>query len=120
MGFNIGMNSGVFNVENTGSGSAQQGSFQFRKHQADPALTAADEGVYTCRIPDEIGSNVDVNMGVYLSGFQSMMSIGIQRVSVYLDYCHPHSSYNAAGKLSINMQHTILSYSSSHCIQSHI
>ena len=33
---------------------------------------AVDEGVYTCRIPDETGSDVDVNIGVYRNGFNSM------------------------------------------------
>ena len=38
----------------------------------EPDLTAADEGVYTCRIPDETGSDVDVNIGIYRNGFNSM------------------------------------------------
>ena len=29
-------------------------------------LTHSDEGVYTCRIPDETGRIVDVNIGIYL------------------------------------------------------
>ena len=37
----------------------------------EPALTAAHEGVYTCRIPDETGNVVDVNIGVYTNGFNS-------------------------------------------------
>ena len=69
--FNIGgQSSGVFSVEKTGSG--QPGSVQFRNrinHQPD--LTAADEGVYSCRIPDESGAVVDVNIGVYRNGFNS-------------------------------------------------
>ena len=66
--FNIGMSVGVFIVQQTGGGS---GSVQFRNRQADPDLTAADEGVYTCRIPDDTGSDVDVNIGVYRNGFNS-------------------------------------------------
>ena len=34
-------------------------------------LTADDNGVYTCRIPDESGTIVDVNIGVYATGFNS-------------------------------------------------
>ena len=32
-------------------------------------LTADDNGVYTCRIPDESGTIVDINIGVYQNGF---------------------------------------------------
>ena len=34
-------------------------------------LTSAVAGVYTCRIPDETGAMVDVNIGVYQNGFNS-------------------------------------------------
>ena len=67
--FAIGTSAGVFIVQQTGGSS---GSVQFRNRVgAEPALTAADEGVYTCRIPDETGSDVDVNIGVYRNGFNS-------------------------------------------------
>ena len=32
--------------------------------------SAADQGVYTCRIPDESNNSVDVNIGIYLNGFK--------------------------------------------------
>ena len=67
--FNVGQNSGVFSVENTGSG--HPGSIQVRNHAGTDTLTAADEGVYSYRIPDETGSDVDVNIGVYRNGFNS-------------------------------------------------
>ena len=69
--FAIGENSGVFIVQKTGSGSAQPGSVQFRNRVEAETLTAAHEGVYTCRIPDETGNDVDVNIGVYRNGFNS-------------------------------------------------
>ena len=31
-------------------------------------LRSNEQGIYTCRIPDETGSIVDVNVGLYLSG----------------------------------------------------
>ena len=68
--FNIGQNSGVFSVENTGSGS-NPGSVHFRNRVGAETLTAAHEGVYSCRIPDETGNVVDVNIGVYRNGFNS-------------------------------------------------
>ena len=64
--FNIGQTSGVFNIEQPKGGL---GFVQFRRAET---LTAADEGVYSCRIPDETGSDVDVNIGVYQNGFNSM------------------------------------------------
>ena len=53
--FNIGQNTGVFTVQQTGDGS---GSVQFRNRVWAETLTAADERVYTCRIPDETGIEV--------------------------------------------------------------
>ena len=36
------------------------------------SLTSDDQGVYTCRIPDESNDiPVDVNIGIYLNGFNS-------------------------------------------------
>ena len=32
------------------------------------ALASNEQGIYTCRIPDETGVTVDVNVGLYLSG----------------------------------------------------
>ena len=70
--FNIGISAGVLSVEQPGGGSNNPGSLQFRNRVGtEDALTAADEGVYTCRIPDESGIMVDVNFGVYLNGFTS-------------------------------------------------
>ena len=66
--FAIGHNTGVFIVQQTGGGS---GSVQVRNRAGTDTLTAADEGVYSCRIPDETGSDVDVNIGVYRNGFNS-------------------------------------------------
>ena len=37
----------------------------------EDALTADDNGVYTCRIPDESRPMVNVNIGVYANGFNS-------------------------------------------------
>ena len=67
--FNIGKNSDVFRVELIAGAPS---SLRFRNRaDTEIALTAADEGVYTCRIPDETGNDVDVNVGVYRNGFNS-------------------------------------------------
>ena len=71
--FNIGETSGVFSVDALGYYyGGQPGSVRFRNSaNNEPALTADDEGVYSCRIPDETGNDVDVNIGVYQNGFNS-------------------------------------------------
>ena len=69
--FNIGQSTGVFSVASIGN-PVQPGSVQFHNRaNNEPALTTADEGVYTCRMPDETGGDVDVNIGVYRNGFDS-------------------------------------------------
>ena len=69
--FTIGKTSGVFSVSQLGGGSGQPGSLRFNNRVGVEVLTADDEGVYTCRIPDETGNEVDVNIGVYQNGFNS-------------------------------------------------
>ena len=71
--FDIGQNMGVFSVLSIGN---QPGSLRFlNRDGTHPALTAADEGVYSCRIPDETGNVVDVNIGVYRNGFNSELRV---------------------------------------------
>ena len=65
--FNIGQNNGVFSVASLGN-PVQPGSIRIR---TVTSLTAAVQGVYSCRIPDETGNDVDVNIGVYQNGFNS-------------------------------------------------
>ena len=62
-------NTGDFDLQR---GGTQRGTLQFFNRVGnEPALTSDDNGVYTCRIPDESGTLVDVNIGVYASGFYS-------------------------------------------------
>ena len=71
--FNISQSSDVFIVQQTGpgGGSGHPGSVLFRNRVVAETLTAAHEGVYSCRIPDGTGGDVDVNIGVYRNGFNS-------------------------------------------------
>ncbi len=41
-------------------------------NQGRGALSAEEEGVYTCRMLDENGATVEVNVGIYRNGFNSM------------------------------------------------
>ncbi len=43
----------------------------FVRIRVDTTLSAEEEGVYTCRIPDENGETVEVNFGLYRDGFNS-------------------------------------------------
>ena len=53
-------------------------------------LTAVDNGVYACRIPDESGAMVDVNIGVYTTGFNSE-SCQLCSENSYLSFHRPCS-----------------------------
>ena len=69
----IGLTTGPFAVGRIGN-PIQPASFLVRNLAGiEIALTAADEGVYTCRIPDENGNDVDVNIGIYRNGFNSKL-----------------------------------------------
>ena len=63
--FNIGQTFGAFRVGTIGT---EPGTVTLRNNGAP---TNADNGVYSCRIPDESGAMVDVNIGVYRNGFNS-------------------------------------------------
>ena len=67
----IGQTTGPFAVGRIGN-PIQPASFLVQNLAGfEIALTAADEGVYTCHIPDENGNDVDVNIGIYRNGFNS-------------------------------------------------
>ena len=37
--------------------------------RANGVLTAGDQGIYTCTIPDDSGNSIAINVGLYPSGF---------------------------------------------------
>ena len=41
-------------------------------------LTASEQGVYTCRMPFEGGGEGEINIGVYLNGFNSELILLVQ------------------------------------------
>ena len=77
----IGLDGNALPIDSSGAGVTTGGlnvrrgnpATVFVRNRAanEPALTAAEVGVYTCRIPDESGTIVDVNIGVYANGFNS-------------------------------------------------
>ena len=77
----IGLDGNALSIDSTGAG-VTTGGLNIRQQSPatvsvrnrfanEPDLTAAEAGVYTCRIPDETGNDVDVNIGVYTNGFNS-------------------------------------------------
>ena len=86
--FNIGQNNGVFSVASLGNPvqPVQPGSIRI---QTVTSLTAAVQGVYSCRIPDETGNDVDVNIGVYQNGFNSeSVHLPVMLYSIGSMYAH--------------------------------
>ena len=37
--------------------------------RANSVLTAGDQGIFTCTIPDDSGNTIDINVGLYSTGF---------------------------------------------------
>ena len=73
----IGLDGNALPIDSSGAGVTTGGLNVRRESPAtvlvrNPASEpAVDNGVYTCRIPDETGNDVDVNIGVYQNGFNS-------------------------------------------------
>ena len=40
-------------------------------------LSSSEEGIYTCRMPDSAGRNIDVNVGIYRQGYTSEFIVHI-------------------------------------------
>ena len=53
----------------------QPGELRVENPLSQNALTASDQGVYTCRIPLLSGEMRDINVGIYPSGFNSKYGI---------------------------------------------
>ena len=51
--------------------------------RARGALTAGDQGIYTCTIPDDSGNSIAINVGLYPSGFSG---------ELVMMYCIKHCS----------------------------
>ena len=49
----------------------QAGELRVENTPSQTALTALDQGVYTCRIPLQSGAMMNINIGIYPSGFKS-------------------------------------------------
>jgi len=58
-------------------------------------LTAGDQGIYTCTIPDDSGNNIAINVGLYPSGFNgeynAVLSCIIHFAAIMVRTCVPGS-----------------------------
>ena len=45
----------------------------YRRYGYDNVLGTSEQGIYTCRMPDTTGRNVDVNVGIYREGYNSKL-----------------------------------------------
>ena len=63
--------SDVFDITNPQPGELLVES----RPMAQSDLTASDQGVYTCRIPLQNGTIKNINIGIYLSGFNSKQCV---------------------------------------------
>ena len=50
------------------------GVLRLYTHSTQSPITAADQGIYTCTVPDSNGGQVVINIGLYPSGFNSELS----------------------------------------------
>ncbi len=59
------------NALSTGGLDVINGASRIDVNNTGSALTAGEEGVYTCRMRDESEAMVEVNVGIYRNGFNS-------------------------------------------------
>ena len=65
------------------NGYSYSGSIRVRRHSFSDSYTGcmyiysqdhlgtSKQGIYTCRMPDSAGRNIDINVGIYLHGYTS-------------------------------------------------
>ena len=66
--------SGSFSVEHYSSSHSYAGCMHIyldTSHYSQNYLSSSEEGIYTCRMPDSTGRNIDVNVGIYRHGYGS-------------------------------------------------
>ena len=68
--------SGRINVDRYSSSSSYAGCmrpyvYKRRYTYSQYYLSSSEEGIYTCRMPDSTGRNIDVNVGIYRHGYGS-------------------------------------------------
>ena len=57
---------GVWNLTNPFN---RPGVLRLQTHNVQSLITAAEQGIYTCTVPDSNGGQIVINVGLYPSGF---------------------------------------------------
>ena len=101
----IGLDGNALPIDSSGAGMTTGGlnvrrdspaTVFVRNPSSEPAV---DEGVYTCRIPDGTGNDVDVNIGVYQNGFNSKsVHLPVMLYSIGSMYAHLLASFQCKDK----------------------
>ena len=74
IGLNGNSYSGIINVQRYSSSNSYAGcmNIYLTKHYGSYSqnyLSASEEGIYTCRMSDSTGRNIDVSVGIYRHGY---------------------------------------------------
>ena len=74
IGLNGNSYSGKFSFQRYGSSHSYAGCIRIYldgSYHSQNYLSSSEEGIYTCRMPDSTGRNIDVNVGIYRHGYGS-------------------------------------------------
>ena len=74
--------SGKFSFQRYGSSNRYAGCMYIYLYKAYRSysqnyLDSSEEGIYTCRMPDSTGRNIDVSVGIYRHGYTSKFIVHI-------------------------------------------
>ena len=70
IGLNGNSYSGRFNVQRYSSSDSYTGCIRIYWHSSS-TLSTSEQGIYTCRMPDSAGRNIDVHVGIYRQSYTS-------------------------------------------------
>ena len=82
--FNIGSN-GIWNVAYPGNRPGFL-RLQTRTQPTTMLLTASDQGIYTCTIPDDEGNDIILNVGLYPNDFNGKYNLYTPDISLTLSF----------------------------------
>ena len=67
-------NSGKFSIIRYSSSNSYAGCMYislYKRYRSYNYFSSSEQGIYTCRMPDSAGRNIDVNVGIYRNGYAS-------------------------------------------------
>ena len=71
IGLNGNSYSGKIRLQHYSSSSSYAGCMYIYLRYYSSHLYNSEQGIYTCRMPDSAGRNIDVNIGIYRHGYTS-------------------------------------------------